>query len=257
MKINRILMNIIIFFWFFSLNSMQIGESVILSEREILENLDQIDEINNENLSFLGINLSDLQIEKIVQKCKKLQSITLLAPCKKIVGYSDPIIITDYGFCKIAEYCKNLKSINFGFCDQITDSTVLAFAQNCKFLQKIDFSCCDKITDQSIISLVKNCKAYYYINADNFTTFVSNIRDISLSGCINITDQAINEIAHNCRFLESIAFSGCDNVSEHVIMQLLRYCPSLKKIYLSRKIISEQLCQEFSKYEDLEVYCLF
>jgi hypothetical protein len=82
------------------------------------------------------------------------------------------LYLSDLSLIAVANYCKNLKMMNFKRCEKLTDDGIIVIAINCFKLEKIKFSN-ENLTDNSLFEISKNC---------------SNLKMLYLRGCKNFTD---------------------------------------------------------------------
>lgn len=98
------------------------------------------------------------------------------------------ILITRYiscgGLCiqAIGYNCRQLESINLGWCEGVGDAGVKSLAYGCPDLRALDLCGCVLITDESVIALANNCL---------------HLRTLGLYYCQNITDRAMYALAYS------------------------------------------------------------
>ncbi|XP_076891224.1 F-box protein SKP2A-like [Bidens hawaiensis] len=129
------------------------------------------------NLSKLNISgcsaFTDDALEFLSSYCRNFKVLNLCG-CVKAA--------TDKALKAIGYNCRQLESINLGWCEGVGDVGVMSLAYGCPNLHAIDLCGCVFITDESVIALANNCL---------------HLRSLGLYYCQNITDRAMYALAHS------------------------------------------------------------
>ncbi|KAG0488081.1 hypothetical protein HPP92_006892 [Vanilla planifolia] len=118
---------------------------------------------------------SDCALSYLTSFCKKLKYLNL---CGCVRAASDRALQA------IAVNCRQLQSLNLGWCEDITDEGVICLALGCPDLRAIDLCGCLLITDESVVALANGCP---------------HLRSLGLYYCQNITDRAMYSLANSKR----------------------------------------------------------
>ncbi|XP_052200671.1 F-box protein SKP2B [Diospyros lotus] len=129
------------------------------------------------NLTKLNISgcsaFSDVALAYLVNFCRKLKYLNLCG-CGKAAS--------DKALKAIGYNCRQLQSLNLGWCENVGDPGVLSLAYGCPDLRALDLCGCILITDDSVIALANNCL---------------HLRSLDLYYCRNITDKAMYSLAQS------------------------------------------------------------
>ncbi|CAH9128406.1 unnamed protein product [Cuscuta epithymum] len=162
------------------------------------------------NLTKLNISgcsaFNDSAIAYLSEHCRKLEVFNL---CGCVRG------ATDKALKAIGYFCNRLRSVNLGWCDEISDEGVMSLAYGCPDLRALDLCGCVLITDESVIALANNCP---------------HLRSLGLYYCQNITDRAMYSLAHKHEIWPSMKKkkSGRKNAGEEGLMNLnISQCTAL------------------------------
>src|SRR3989338_6854227 len=132
--------------------------------------LDIFDIRGNERLSFEGFisffnsvknlktvhlkrcsSVTDEVIESLVSNSGNIEKINLRGAYKKNS-------LSRRAILKIAEFSKDLRSLDCAWHDYLKDEELIELAKNCTKLESIDLSGCYQLTSKSLIALKNNCK---------------------------------------------------------------------------------------------------
>jgi len=102
-------------------------------------------------------------------------------------------------------WATELISVDFGYCDWITDEDLACFVSNRSSVSPLPLKeinlAYTSITDLGVRHLVKNCP---------------HLTTISLKGC-NVTDLALSMLAQNCKFVAVLNVSECKQLTDYAI----------------------------------------
>lgn len=116
--------------------------------------------------------------------------------------------------------CKNLRSINVGYCKHLTDNIMFHIANHAnKRLESLDLTRCTTITDVG----------FQYWAYRNFP----NLKKLSLKDCTFLTDKSIIAIANAATNLEILDLNFCCAISDVSIEVLCLGCPNLRELDMS------------------------
>lgn len=116
--------------------------------------------------------------------------------------------------------CKNLRSINVGYCKHLTDNIMFHIANHAnKRLESLDLTRCTTITDVG----------FQYWAYQSFP----NLKKLSLKDCTFLTDKSIIAIANAATNLEILDLNFCCAISDVSIEVLCLGCPNLRELDLS------------------------
>ncbi|PKA57727.1 F-box protein SKP2A [Apostasia shenzhenica] len=118
---------------------------------------------------------SDSALAYLMSFCRNLKYLNL---CGCVMAASDRALQA------IAYNCRQLQSLNLGWCEDVTDKGVICLALGCPDLRALDLCGCVLITDESVIALANGCP---------------RLRSLGLYYCQNITDRAMYSLANNSR----------------------------------------------------------
>ncbi|KAG8378168.1 hypothetical protein BUALT_Bualt08G0109900 [Buddleja alternifolia] len=116
---------------------------------------------------------SDTALGYLMGFCRKLKFLNLCG-CVKTA--------TDRALKAIGYNCRQLQSLNLGWCDRVSDEGVKSLAYGCPDLRALDLCGCVLITDESVVALANNCL---------------HLRSLGLYYCQNITDRAMYSLAQS------------------------------------------------------------
>ncbi|KAJ4965181.1 hypothetical protein NE237_017030 [Protea cynaroides] len=128
---------------------------------------------NLTKLNISGLAFSDTALAYLTGFCRNLKSLNLCG-CLRTA--------TDTALQAIAYNCKQLRYLNLGWCDGVTDVGVICLALGCPDLRSLDLCGCVLITDESVIALADRCL---------------HLRSLGLYYCQNITDRAMYSLANS------------------------------------------------------------
>lgn len=191
------------------------------------------------NLRHLLINnctrITDRGISAVVQLAPNLSKLH----CRGIARLTDESL-------RHASQLPHLEDIDFGLCRLLTDKGVryLSQSKNPAVLSSINFYYCRNITDQSLIELscqhpmiqslnIAGCHAITDIGISRLATQTrEHLVQLNVSGCIKITPESIAIIASNCRQLRRLNLSNIKSIDDECIRVLWRNCPHMEKLCL-------------------------
>lgn len=138
---------------------------------------------------------------------------------------------------RIAKYCPQLVTVNFSFCELISDSIVFQLSEGCKNLQSIDLSHCSKITDSSLEYISDKC---------------NNLLVLRLEACKAISDVGLRHIAEGCLKIKTLVV-GSENISNLSLSYISTGLKYLERfhIYDNNRITEEGLTAMIANCETL------
>lgn len=173
--------------------------------------------------------ITDGAIKAIGQFCPKLSKINLyqcnisdagvkaiaLPSLSSISLYANPRL-SDDSIITLAKQCKELVSVNIGYCDEITERSLIALAENCQKLEKL---CIENLSE----ALTKNALQAFAEKGSKV------IRALDLDYTPN---GEIFKWAEQCKKVNQIAFWTDKDVSNPFILSLVRNFPDLTTLHL-------------------------
>jgi len=114
-------------------------------------------------------------------------------------------------FGKIAEHCKNLRSLNVKNCRVVTDAELSAIAENCPHLTHLDLTNTKKISGAGYAVIQK----------------LVHLTELNLWGCPDITVEALTAIVSHCKSLTKLNLRFCFNVDDDFLTVIAQQLPNL------------------------------
>ncbi|WAR09303.1 AMN1-like protein [Mya arenaria] len=150
----------------------------LMSKRGLLndDNLGKVLHSKVRTLDLSDCDLSDRGLQAICQ-CTHLQKIDLNASKESRTN----ITSDDVAIETVSRSCPQLRLLNIGGCNNITDRSLQALGQNCKFLKSVN---------------------------------LSNTQEIHINGCQGVTDEAVEAVMQFCPQINILIFHGCPNITE-------------------------------------------
>lgn len=179
-------------------------------------------EISGMAIMDLSLSIVGIHLEKIdLANCRKVRDDVL----ERLTGWNpreanqtsnelkEDNKMSDIG-------CKNLKTIDVGYCKHLTDNIMYHISQNANTrLESLNLTRCTTITDQG----------FEHWNKRRFP----NLKKLSLKDCTFLTDKSIISIANSANNLEILDLKFCCALSDVSIDMLCLGCPKLKHLDLS------------------------
>ena len=132
----------------------------------------------------------------------------------------------------------NLQSVNFRGCCQFTNQTIKNIVLSCPNLRTVDFGHNDKLTDE-MVGTISSCPKLRDVKFNHCDLLTNNavkhvsrhfdLRSVDFSLCHQMTDEAIKYLL-NCPDLQSIAFNKCDNLMNDAVIAIVSNCPRLQNV---------------------------
>ncbi|KAL7176296.1 hypothetical protein ACSBR2_029776 [Camellia fascicularis] len=154
------------------LQDLDLSKSFKLSDRSLFALAHGCPNLIKLNISGCTA-FSNMGLAYLAQFCRKLKYLNL---CGCVKAASDKALKT------IGYNCRQLQSLNLGWCENVGDVGVMSLAYGCPDLRALDLCGCVLITDDSVIALANNCL---------------HLRSLGLYYCQNITDRAMYSLAHS------------------------------------------------------------
>lgn len=210
-------------------------------------------ELINPELTTLTINsckhFNDVLVEKIVDHCSRLSSITFSGNFKDI---------TKVGIGNLTKKCHELKSLSVLSCE--SDD---ADADDNDGEWALDDSLLSAITDKREISLEHfGLSGFKNVTSDGLRTFIKYISGSLISldlselpaitdkvvqdiaklcpkltninfGYCSVTDKGVENFCSKCTLLQSVDLCGCNELTDKSVFALSEHCHSLKAIKLA------------------------
>ena len=102
---------------------------------------------------------------------------------------------------KVISSCRNIRSLQFGFYDRVSDTLLFLTGHHCHDLIQINLGHCSEITDIGVMYLISECPklirvdlSYTKITDDSIiqlTTCCHKLRSLNLEGCIDLTPKSM------------------------------------------------------------------
>jgi uncharacterized protein YjbI with pentapeptide repeats len=234
-------------------------QKINLSKTNITGTAFESEAINLENLTEIDmkncLNLTDVQLKILMEKCSQLQKINLHGA--NIIGTA---------FDSEAINLGNLTEIDFSFCWHLRDNHLKLLIEKCSQLQKIDLyhthitgaafdseavrleklteiniACCFHLTDHYLKKIIEKCPNLQKINL--YETY--------------ITGAAFDSEVIHLENLTRISIAGCQNFTDHYLKMLIARCPNLQEVNLNKTNITGAVFDsEAVKHEKLNTILL-
>eukprot|EP01036_Dinobryon_divergens_P031735 gene31735-41190_t len=146
----------------------------------------------------------------------------------------------------IAEGCKNLVSINIGWCQGITDQGLICLVSSSNsLLLELDIGGCSNLSDLSLEKIAEHCPLLHRLNISynsNFTdsglAFFSkyrlhNLSFIHLGKCSLLTEEGFAIFAEACPSLQELDLYSCDKITDIALSKIIDCCTSLSHLNIS------------------------
>ena len=131
-----------------------------------------------------------------------------LFPHTTSVTMADPQEVEDAHLLALADKCRGLTHVDFGYCYKLTDAAVLALADKCRGITHVDFNYCDNLTDAALLALADKCRGLTHI----------------AFRCGKLTDAAVLGLADKCRGLTHANFGFCGKLTDAAVLELADKC---------------------------------
>ncbi|XP_020262100.1 F-box protein SKP2A-like isoform X2 [Asparagus officinalis] len=156
------------------LRELDLSKSLRLSDQSLYALAHGCPRLTKLNISGCS-SLGDAALAYLTSFCRNLKNLNL---CGCVRAASDRALQA------IGLNCRQLQTLNLGWCETVTDKGVIGLALGCPDLRALDLCGCILITDESVIALANGCP---------------HLRSLGLYYCQNITDRAIYSLAENSR----------------------------------------------------------
>jgi hypothetical protein len=147
----------------------------------------------------------------------------------------DSPLLTDQGIQAAAALCPHLEVVSIAYCEQLTDTTLIAFGQHCHNLRELNIRETD-MTDTGLKAIAFGCPHLEIVDLDSCTQLTDaalialgqhchHLRDLDIRHT-HMTDAGLRAIAAGCPLLEKLSAKVC-NVGP-AIEAIARGCPRLR-----------------------------
>jgi Leucine Rich repeat len=152
---------------------------------------------------YHNTKFTDLSLSSLGERCRKLKSIN--------IGYC--VEISDHGFSELAN-CTQIDTLEMGGCTDISESAICQFLELHPLLKRIDLWECAHVTDKTLEALATHCPMVVHVG---------------IVSCNDVTDVGISSLAAGCRQLNFLDPDGCPNITLQCLERLVEMCPGLER----------------------------
>jgi len=191
---------------------------------------------NCPHIEFLDISccfeVTDIGVSSVLRNCHNLLELY----CRECT------LLTDETFFTIKDVASQLQTINFGFCEEVTDEGLFALS-HCEAMKDIRFEGVPGITDRGIKRLCDHAAFQPEIvhlgegNAISDLGVIAisekwvGLQEILIRSSNYISNTALTSIASNCANLNTIGIESLP-ITDMAIETLVKNCPQLDRIYV-------------------------
>ena len=170
---------------------------------------------NIQSLNLSGcFSLTDIGLANAFQHEIPTLIVLNLSLCKQV---------TDNSLWKIAQYLKNLESLDLGGCSNITNTGLHVIARGLHGLKSLNLRSCGKISDEGIGHLAG-------LNGET-AKGTRDLEDLVLQDCQKLSDNALLSVAKGLLKLHNLNLSFCCGITDTGMINLSRM-PSLRELNL-------------------------
>ncbi|CBZ52743.1 F-box/LRR-repeat protein 20, related [Neospora caninum Liverpool] len=159
-------------------------------------------------LSLEAADISDLGLHAIATALGNTAETLCLKRCSSL---------SEAGHSAIAEYCRNLTSLNLGFCSGVNDLSVCCLLQSCPSLRTLVLN--DARISDVALKAIGDCLG-------------ENLFELALHRSDKITNEGLRVLARACPNLVLLSLSSCSQVTDAGVVEIAESCRRLLKLRL-------------------------
>eukprot|EP00899_Mesostigma_viride_P008432 jgi/Mesvir1/17590/Mv08822-RA.1 len=145
--------------------------------------------------------------------------------------------VTDAGVAAIAMCCRELRYLDVGKCQKVSNEGIAVVARNCPHLRYLSVTYCPLVTDAGICQVAEACRAMQELDISSSGVKDEGVRSIGAHchelkrlkmSCCRIDGSTLAALADGCRQLEllDVSMSGC--VTKESVAALSDHCAQLR-----------------------------
>ena len=149
--------------------------------------------------------------------------------------------IAEYQICKVANHCKNLKTLYLQDC-KISDTTTRVIGENCKGLNVLKCNA-QLLTDGGLINLATNmlqleqlhladCNQMSDIGVQFIATYCKKLTCLIMEGCHLISSVGVDNISTHCVLLQELELTGMKELLDQGLVAIGKSCKCLSSLVL-------------------------
>lgn len=212
---------------------------------------------NLEYLDASGVQLTNVAVQQLAQKCPKLKTV-LLRRCSDVgekglwwllhlCKYLEHLDLTEMH--KLSGQCFHMAGVRLrrlvlSGCSGLAASGFSKIATKCCFLSELTLSDCAQLCDSDLIGLCQNLRALRVLNlSGSFPNLIGNsiaaignlplLEELNLSHNKAVTDAVITVICDGCTKLRYLDLTGCNPYITDMALGKLARCYGLRHLKLS------------------------
>lgn len=212
----------------------------------------------------LTANNLDFASESVLTLWNVLKHLELKAANIKQINFSKTLI-DGKALTEIAQISKlQLEELILSYCEQLSNSGMLAIAQYQTELQVLNLSYCSRITDRTLIVVCKslnnirslclrNCRAITNLGVVEIRK-LTNLQELDLSKCELVSSEGIENGVCYCKRLQKLDLEGLNRITCSTIKVLAESLPKIIKLNLSycfRAVTNESIQSIFEHQTEL------
>jgi len=171
----------------------------------------------------------------ISQNCVKLASLSI-----------DGNGITDLGLQNVIQYSRSLRSLEFRYSENVTDTTLQRIARHLPEIRSLKIHFLSKffrssISEHAISNMINSCLQLNTLSMEKClllsqacfpdSLILSQLRELNLSDCVNLQDDDMNSILLCCPALEKLEINNLNQLSSQFLIQLSA-APKLTELFM-------------------------
>ncbi|XP_065309464.1 putative RNA-binding protein EEED8.10 isoform X2 [Dermacentor albipictus] len=212
---------------------------------------------NLEYLDASGVQLTNVSVQQLAQKCPKLKTV-LLKRCSDVgekglwwllhlCKYLEHLDLTELH--KLSGQCFHMAGVRLRRlvlrgCSGLTATGLSKIATKCCFLSELTLSDCLQISDHDLLLLCQNLRAlrllhlsgsFLNLTADSIGAIghLPLLEELNLSHNKAVNDVVIGAICAGCTKLRFLDITGCHHGITDVALSHLSRCPGLRQLKLN------------------------
>ncbi|KAH9377388.1 hypothetical protein HPB48_008604 [Haemaphysalis longicornis] len=212
---------------------------------------------NLEYLDASGVQLTNVSVQQLAQKCPKLKTV-LLSRCSDVgekglwwllhlCKYLEHLDLTDMH--KLSGQCFHMAGVRLRRlvlcgCSGVGASGFAKIATKCCFLSELTLTGCFQLTDSDLALLCQNLRALRVLNlSGSFPNLIGDsiaaigslplLEELNLSHNKAVVDAVIATICKGCTKLRCLDLTGCSAYVTDVVLGELARCYGLRQLKLN------------------------
>ncbi|XP_075542308.1 putative RNA-binding protein EEED8.10 isoform X2 [Dermacentor variabilis] len=212
---------------------------------------------NLEYLDASGVQLTNVSVQQLAQKCPKLKTV-LLKRCSDVgekglwwllhlCKYLEHLDLTELH--KLSGQCFHMAGVRLRRlvlrgCSGLTATGLSKIATKCCFLSELTLSDCLQISDHDLLLLCQNLRALRLLHlSGSFLNLTGDsigaighlplLEELNLSHNKAVNDVVIGAICAGCTKLRFLDITGCHHGITDIALSHLSRCPGLRQLKLN------------------------